>query len=107
MGLAAASIYDIYYINLAIQTLSVLTQREQRRLEGVISMIVAGPILATNVLSTSFIAWKAWYVVWLLVSVLFRSHDEYPPTSGITMQQWMRISERADRLGAWRKFSCF
>ena len=107
MGLAAASIYDIYDINLAVQAVSVLTQREEMRLEGVISMIVVGPILATNVLSTSFIAWKAWYVVWLLVSVLFRSHDEYPPTSGITMQQWVRISERVDRLGVWREFSCF
>jgi hypothetical protein len=107
MGLAAASIYDIYDINIAILTLTMLTPREQMRLEGVLSMIVVGPILATNVLSTSFIAWKAWYVVWLLVSVLFRSHDEYPPTSGITTQQWVRISERVDRLGVWREFSCF
>jgi len=49
----------------------------------VLAMIFVVPILATNVLSTSFIAWKAWYVVWLLVSVLFRSHDEYPSTPGI------------------------
>jgi hypothetical protein len=83
MGLAAASIYDIYDINLAVQAVSVLTQREEMRLEGVISMIVVGPILATNVLSTSFIAWKAWYVVWLLVSVLFRSHDEYSRPQGL------------------------
>jgi hypothetical protein len=107
MGLTAASIYDTYDTELVSKTLSVLTPRDQMRLEGVISMIIVGPILATNVLSTSFIAWKAWYVVWLLVSVLFRSHDEYPPTSGITMQQWVRISERVDHLGAWRKFSCF
>jgi len=107
MGLTAASIYDTYDTELVSKTLSVLTPRDQMRLEGVISMIIVGPILATNVLSTSFIAWKAWYVVWLLVSVLFRSHDEYPPTSGITMQQWVRISERVDRLGVWREFSCF
>ncbi len=79
MGLAAACIYDL---NLGIQT-SVGTQREELRLEGVLAMIFVVPILATNVLSTSFIAWKAWYVVWLLVSVLFRSHDEYPSTPGI------------------------
>jgi hypothetical protein len=63
MGLAAACIYDI---NLGIQT-TVGTQREELRLEGVLAMIFVVPILATNVLSTSLIAWKAWYVVWFLV----------------------------------------
>jgi len=106
MGLAAASIYDTYDLYLVIQT-PPRTQREMMRLEGVLAMIVVGPILATNVLSTSFIAWKAWYVVWLLVSVLFRSHDEYPSTPGIITEHWARISERVDLLGAWRKFSCF
>ncbi len=77
------------------------------RLESAITEVVVGPILATNVLSTALIAWKARYVVWLLVSVLVRSHDKYLPTPGITTQQWAHISERVDRLGAWRKFSCF
>jgi hypothetical protein len=103
MGLAAACIYDL---NLGIQT-PVGTQKEELRLAGVLAMIFVVPILATNVLSTSFIAWKAWYVVCLLVSVLFRSHDEYPSAPGIITEHWARISERVDLLGAWRKFSCF
>ena len=55
MGLAAASIYDTYDLYLVIQT-PPRTQREMMRLEGVLAMIVVGPILATNVLSTSLIA---------------------------------------------------
>jgi hypothetical protein len=30
--------------------------------EGKVASIVVGPMLGTNILSTSLIAWKAWYV---------------------------------------------
>ena len=31
--------------------------------EGKVAAIVVGPMLGTNILSTSLIAWKAWYVL--------------------------------------------
>jgi len=36
---------------------------EKLKFEAPLTVIVVGPILVTNVLSTSLIAWKAWYVV--------------------------------------------
>jgi hypothetical protein len=43
-------------------------------------VIVVGPILVTNVLSTALIAWKAWYIVCLFVSVL---DDKYARPQGL------------------------
>jgi len=98
-GFTAACIYDL---KLAFQT------QMGMGFEGDIAVIVVGPMLATNLLSTSLIAWKAWYVVWLFVSVLVPSHDdEYPPTPGIITEQWVRISEKVGLLDAWRKSSSF
>ena len=103
MGFTAACIYDI---KLALQTQTGMIP--QLRFEGDIAVVVVGPMLATNILSTSLIAWKAWYVVWLFVSVLVLSHDdEYPPTPGIITEQWVRISEKVGLLDAWRKSSSF
>ena len=96
MGFTAACIYDL---KLALRTqMGILPQL---RPEGDIAVIVVGPMLATNLISTSLIAWKAWYVVWLFVSVLVPSHDdEYLPTPGIITEQWVRISERVGLLDA-------
>jgi hypothetical protein len=60
MGLTAASIYDW---NWNIQT-SVSPERLKHplRFDGEITAIFVGPIIVTNLLLTSLIAWKAWYV---------------------------------------------
>jgi hypothetical protein len=102
-GFTAACIYDL---KLALRTqMGILPQL---RPEGDIAVIVVGPMLATNLISTSLIAWKAWYVVWLFVSVRVPSHDdEYPPTPGIITERWVRISEGVGLLDAWRKSLCF
>ncbi len=104
MGLTAASIYDL---KLAFGDLSTQLKRNVLRSEGEVAVIIVGPMLFTNILSTSFIAWKAWYVVWFLVSVLTCLHDNYPPTSGITAKLWVHTSGRVGPLGALRKFSGF
>jgi hypothetical protein len=75
MRFAAACIYDLYFA---------FTQGDQSGYKAKIAVIFAGPVLVTNILSTSLIAWKAWYVIWLFVFVLVQSHDKYPPTPGIT-----------------------
>ena len=75
MGFTAACIYDL---NFGIQ-FHPSTQGDGLRLEAKIAIIVVGPMLVTNALSTLLIAWKAWYVVWLFISVLVQSHDEYRP----------------------------
>jgi hypothetical protein len=96
-GFTAACIYDLRLAFQKSQTPSQIGVRS----EGELAVIVVGPILATNLLSTSFIVWKAWYVVWLFVSVLVPSHDdEYLPTPGIITEQWVRISERVGLLDA-------
>ena len=74
MGFTAACIYDL---KLALQPLMGIPP--QPRAEGDIAVIAFGPMLVTNALSTLLIAWKAWYVVWLFISVLVQSHDEYRP----------------------------
>ena len=70
MGLTAASIYDL---KLLFQFQTVQGLQNLLRLDCEATAIFVGPILCTNLLSTSFIAWKAWYVVWFLVSVLVLS----------------------------------
>jgi hypothetical protein len=104
MGLTAASIYDLKLLLQSHPT----AQGSQilLRLDRKVRAIFVGPILCTNLLSTSLIAWKAWYVVWFLV-LFSSSHDGYSPTPGIITELWARISERVDLLGAWRRFSCF
>ena len=104
MGFTAACIYDL---NFGIQDHR-STQGDGLRLEAKIAIIVVGPMLVTNAISTLLIAWKAWYVVWLFVSVLVHSHDEYRPRPpGITTKRWVHISGRVGLLGAWRKSSSF
>ncbi len=71
MGLTAASIYDLKLLFQFHQTVQGL--QNLLRLDREATAIFVGPILCTNLLSTSFIAWKAWYVVWFLVSVLVLS----------------------------------
>jgi len=60
MGFAAACIYGLMFTSqtppIHDRTLNLSPKRD-------VAAIVVGPILATNVLSTSLIAWKAWYVV--------------------------------------------
>ncbi|KAH9995237.1 hypothetical protein BJV77DRAFT_1066334 [Russula vinacea] len=56
MDTKAACTYDL---KLALQT-QPGTQGEQNLEEGKVAVIVAGPMLGTNVLSTFLIAWKAW-----------------------------------------------
>jgi|SRR5216683_5482754 len=98
MGFAATCIYDFHFA---------FTQGDQPGYIADFAVILVVPIPVTNVLSTSLIAWKAWHVMWLLVSVIVRFHDKCPPPPGITTKQWVGISERVGILGAWRKFSCF
>jgi len=55
-----------------------------------VAVIVVGPILATNVLATTFIAWKAWYVVPLFLSGLLTNIPSFqglPPNSGYVFQK--------------------
>ena len=66
-GLLAVGIYDI---KLAIMN-SPGTQGGRGIDEGKVAAIVVGPMLGTNILSTSLIAWKAWYVS-VTNSALFR-----------------------------------
>jgi hypothetical protein len=64
MGLAVACIYVLNFtapINQNVQNLSP---------EHDVAIVVVGLVLATNVLATTFIAWKAWYVVPLFLSGL-------------------------------------
>lgn len=56
MDSKAACAYDL---KLALQT-QPGTQGEQNLEEGKVAVIVAGPMLCTNVISTFLIAWKAW-----------------------------------------------
>jgi hypothetical protein len=56
--LEAACIYDL---KLALQTRPGADGQENLP-EGKVAVIVVGPMLFTNVLSTSLIAWKAWCV---------------------------------------------
>jgi len=58
LGTFAACIYDI---KLALDVRPG-TQGEERLPEGKLAMIIVGPMLGTNVLSTALIAWKAWCV---------------------------------------------
>jgi hypothetical protein len=78
MRFAAACIYDLYF------AFTQFTPGDQSGYKAKIAVIFAGPMLVTNILSTSLIAWKAWYVIWLFVFVLVQSHDKSPPTPGIT-----------------------
>ena len=57
-GLIGACIYDL---KLALEV-HPGTQGEEHLPEGRLAIIVVGPMLGTNVLSTSLIAWKAWRV---------------------------------------------
>ena len=73
MGFTAAFIYNF---ELGLQPQSI---PRKLRFGGDIAVIAVGPMLVTNALSTLLIAWKAWYVLWLFISVLVQSHDEYRP----------------------------
>jgi hypothetical protein len=86
-GFAGAWIYGLRFtsqitpINKNVQNLSP---------EGDVAVVVIGPILATNVLATAFIAWKAWYVVPLFLSGLLTkipSSQGLPPNSGYVFQK--------------------
>ena len=57
-GLIGACIYDL---KLALEV-HPGTQGEEHLPEGRLAIIVVGPMLGTNVLSTCLIAWKAWRV---------------------------------------------
>jgi hypothetical protein len=104
MGFAVACIYGLMFTS---QTPPIHDRALNLSPKRDVAAIVVGPILATNVLSTSLIAWKAWYVVSLLATVLVWPYDEYPLIPGITTEQWVRISERVGLLGTWRESSCF
>ena len=100
MGTKAACTYDL---KLALQT-QPGTQGEQNLEEGKVAVIVAGPMLGTNVLSTFLIAWKAWCV------------GDKPPFSvsspdrcsqGNTAESWARNSEGAAIPSVWRGFLRF
>ncbi len=54
MGFAATCMYDFHLG---------FTRGFQPRYVAEFAVILVGPILVTNVLSTSLIAWKAWYVM--------------------------------------------
>ncbi|KAI0245814.1 hypothetical protein BJV78DRAFT_1158349 [Lactifluus subvellereus] len=56
LGTFAACIYDL---KLALKSRPG-TQGEQNLEQGKVAMIVVGPMLGTNILSTLLIAWKAW-----------------------------------------------
>ena len=58
-GFPAVGIYDI---KLAIMN-DPGPQAGHGIAEGTVAAIVVGPMLGTNILSTSLIAWKAWYVI--------------------------------------------
>jgi hypothetical protein len=60
MGFAAACIYGLMSTS---QTPPINERTLNLSLKRDVAAIVVGPILATNALSTSLIAWKAWYVV--------------------------------------------
>lgn len=69
----------IYDLKLALEV-HPGTRGEEHLPEGKLAVIVVGPMLGTNVLSTSLIAWKAWTVTWVLVyGVLVHRHDGCPP----------------------------
>lgn len=72
----------IYDLKLALEV-HPGTQGEEHLPEGKLAVIVVGPMLGTNVLATSLIAWKAWCVTWVLVScVPVHRHDGcLPPHS--------------------------
>jgi hypothetical protein len=73
-------------------------------------MIIVGPMLGTNVLSTALIAWKAWRVAWVLVSSAVMTDKPTPsflPFTGSTAEPWVHNSEGVALLNAWRKFSGF
>jgi hypothetical protein len=89
MGFAAACIYDFDF---PVQG-SLSTHGEPLRLESMFATIMVVPILVTNVLSTSLIAWKAWYVMWLLVSVLVRPPDEDLRTQGLPSNSGCALQE--------------
>jgi hypothetical protein len=96
----AACIYDL---KLVFQ-LRPGTQGESHLPEGKVAVIVAGPMLGTNVLSTSLIAWKAWCVVGnasLFWSALITDDP------GNTAEPWAPNSEEVAHLIAWRAFSGF
>jgi hypothetical protein len=64
-GLTVASIYDLKLLFEA--PLSFRAVNNIPTHPGEVAVIFVVPILVTNLLSTSFIAWKAWYVVWFPV----------------------------------------
>ncbi len=71
MGFAAPCIYDFDF---PVQG-NLSTHGQLLRLESKFAKIMVVPILVTNVLSMSLIAWKAWYIMWLLVLVLVQPHE--------------------------------
>ena len=63
-------------------------------------MIIVGPMLGTNVLSTSLIAWKAWYVVCVLVCIMTANTlipREYRRTVGAQLRKGSP-SERVEKV---------
>jgi hypothetical protein len=80
------------------------TQGESNLPEGKVAVIVAGPVLGTNVLSTSLIAWKAWCVVGIASLFWSALITDVP---GNTAEPWAPNSEGVAHLIAWRVFSGF
>jgi hypothetical protein len=102
-GLTGACIYDVH---LALKA-HPGTRGQQNLNEGKLAVIIVAPMLGTNVLSTSLIAWKAWYVVCALVSLppLLRRltppplplHREYRRTVGAQLRKGSP-SERVEKV---------
>jgi len=67
LGLKAACIYDV---KLALDVKP--GTNEEKLPEGKLAVIIVAPMLFTNVLSTSFIAWKAWCAAHPLGKPIFR-----------------------------------
>jgi len=82
------------------------TQGEGNLPEGKVAVIVAGLMLGTNVLSTSFIDWKAWYVVGNASLFWFWS-ALITDDPGNAAEPWAPNSEGVAHLIAWRVFSGF
>ena len=92
-GFIAACIYDI---KLALEV-HPGTRGQERLSEGQLAVIIVGPMLGTNILSTALIAWKAWWVAWVLVSSAVMMHKPtpslplhsqgIPPSRGCTTQK--------------------
>jgi hypothetical protein len=93
----------IYDLKLALET-HPGTRGQEDIQEGVLAVIIVGPMLGTNILSTSLIAWKAWYARGN-TSLLSVPHDDV--RKGSTAALWVCNSKRAAVQSAWKRFSRF